>query len=560
MHPLKHKGVKSGTSLTNAQVAQKRVWHNKRLVQQFSFRAFMPVEANGVKDGADTSVFTRFVCHNFFRHKFSEMASARTSAGKLDWNSTLGVDASFIRKIPDSLLSSNPNVNPPQYGTWPFPPLSDGAVPLPIWSSSSKYDLNLISAMRTPLQNQYMYSLCTKQHLENCSWNLNPLKTRIASIPTAPLVVQPVYQYGNAPVAERNDLITSVNNGYATQSMPNRQNGFGNETESNQEYTYDVQLAGGSVHYTFANESTCPVIIDIVIHTIKKGQTVNCESVRGFNQQAPTPELDTNDNKGIDFIGETYKQGFKNMVTQKAGIGPLNLAGREPNEGDCLYDAKTPFMPASALKHIPSVRHNAPTYNPSYPNPPAYVGAPFKQAGRDQFIIAAGAQRSWSMPLCSESYSSQKFRQGRGAGNVQAVPWNNDIDIKDMVNFEGFVDPEILDEHAYALSFGFSSVATPLFEGSIDPTATVDPTVIDRSACGVNVRVTGSYKENIAPACLKHQSDMIFVDGQTVRPSYSHSGPTPPTFHANIANSTQCVRTSSPRSANIGVGSVNAHL
>lgn len=558
MQPLKHKGVKHGTSIRNAKREQSKVWSNTKINQQFSFRAFFQVEENGVKEGSPL-IKTRFVCHNVFRHKFAQMCSASTGAGHLDWNSTLGPDSSYIRALPNLAMPAGTT----SYGTWPY--ALNGSNPSN-YTSSSKYDLNLKSAMRTPLQDQYMYSLVTKQHLENTSWNLNPLKTRAPS----PLVIpssggnsgfEPVTQYANAPKADRGASIASQENMYAVQSMPNRQNepgvggAFLNENDI-QQFTYDVQLAGGTLNYTFANESTCPVVIDIVIHTIKKGKTIGIESVRGFSQQQPFPEAVTSYGGGADFIGQAYQDGYKNYTTKYQGQGPLELAGRDPDSADCLYDAKTPFMPAKALRHLPYVRSAGPPYPSGDPAYKAVVGAPFKQAGRDQFIIAGGAQRSWSMPLCSESYSSQDFRQGRG------YPFSTpDVDIFAMPGFANSVQPEVLDEHSYVVSFGFSSVATPLFEGlnDGDPT-TLEPTVIDRSASSVNVRVTGNYTENLAPACLASNTKSNFIDGQTERPYYGNTLIAPPTFNANIADAAQSTRSSSKASALIGVGSVNSEL
>ena len=548
MQPLKHKGVKKGDAIRNAKREQQKVWKNTRINQQFSFRAFFQIDQNGVKE-ASPVIQTRFVCHNVFRHKFAQMCSASTGAGSLDWNSTLGPDSSYIRALPDSAMTTGT-----AWGTWPYTP--NGSNPTN-YTSSSKYDLNLKSAMRTPLQDQYMYSLVTKQHLENTSWNLNPLKTRTPIPSTASTIeaVEPVTQYANAPVADRGGSIASSANMYAVQSMPNRQN-KPEGTSNTQQFTYDVQLAGGALNYTFANESTCPVIIDIVIHTIKKGKTVGVESVRGFHQQQPFPEAVTNAGIGLDFIGETYKEGYKNYTTAFQGRAPLELAGRDPDPSDCLYDAKTPFMPAKALKYVPFVRPEN-----HYPGEPgvvttAPVGAPFRQVGRDQFIIAGGAQRSWSMPLCSESYTSSDFRQGRGYGFIHP-----DTDISQMPGFSNSVQPEVLDEHSYVLSFGFSSVATPLFEGLNDGDPnTLDPTVIDRSASSINVRVTGNYTESLAPACLASNTRSNFIDGQTERPFYGNSLVAPPTFNANIADNAQSTRSQSKASALIGIGPVTDEL
>ncbi|AXH76513.1 MAG: putative capsid protein [Circoviridae sp.] len=558
MTPLKHKGVKNGTSVRNAKACQQKVWKNTKINQQFSFRAFFKIAENGVTE-ASQIVQTRFVCHNLFRHKFAQMASSTTGAGSLDWNSTLGPDSSYIRALPD--LAMPPGTT--AYGTWPYKP--NGTNPSN-YTSSSIYDLNLKSAMRTPLQNQYMYSLVTKQHLENTSWNLNPLKTRAPVpqlFPMEPDGFEPVTQYANAPKADRGDSIISQENVYAIQSMPNRQNKpvsaapfLGNN--DTQQFTYDVQLAGGSLNYTFANESTCPVVIDIVIHTIKKGKTVGVESVRGLKQQQPFPEAVVGANSiGLDFIGQAYQDGYANYTTKYQGQAPLTLAGRDPNPHDCLYDAKTPFMPAKALKYLPYVRAKLdaevipPLPGSAYQAAP---GIPFKQAGRDQFIIAGGAQRSWSMPLCSESYSSQDFRQGGGAPSD-----DYDVDIANMPGFGGNIQPEVLDEHSYVVSFGFSSVATPLFEG-VNNLEDPDPTVIDRSASSINVRVTGNYTENLAPACLASNTKSNFIDGQTERPFYGNGLVAPATFNANIADSTQSVRDSNTKSATIGVGPVNSEL
>jgi len=475
-----------------------------------------------------------------------------------DWNYTLGPDKSFVRKQPP--LGSAQDLLGPD--------LSD----------------DLMSPYRAPQNGTYMYSTLTMQALENIGWNLNPMKFRrpqntqigmpgLTTTDYDPFkfinILQPPLLYPNAPVnvstnydgsgiaygsgprdIELFDGYNSHFSGYKwARSFPNLQS-YGSTATQKQPFdgivisgaigeqldattsAYQSQFGPGSVHYTFANNGSCPIIVDVVVHTIKKGKVVNTTTIPILNQtdQGVNNPSWTGYGKfqNRDSLALTYGNSY--MGQQLAQNGGTDLNGRQPLPQDVYFDAKTPFIPATLLTR-PFKPATTAAFDVLDPGGSWYAGHPYKQDMRDQFVVAAGAQRSWSFTLPSLNYYSPSYRQGGGPTVINASTGTisgQDAQISaalSVASSQAGVDQgpipnndwSVCDDLSYIVTIGCSAVPMPVLEGA-------SGSVVDRASGGINVSVTGTYSEMPMPVYVKEKSDKWNLNGALSRPAFDGGG------------------------------------
>lgn len=486
-----------------------------------------------------------------------------------DWNYTLGPDKAYVRKLPPAGTAQD--------------------------TSSSNLDASLVSPFRLPQNGTYMYSTLTMQSLENIGWNLNPFKfkrpqnTSIGAPGTSTAgynqyeffkVLQPPLLYQNAPynvcafyngaaitagtdsrdIDNTDGVQTEFYGHHWCRSYPNLQDPCNGTLTTAQAQpfdsmqtvapavvstqpnstatTYQSQFGPGSVHYTFANNGNAPVIVDIVVHTVKKGKIVNSFNIPVLNQS----------NQGVndpswqgfgrfqraDSLAISYGCGY---VAQQLGqTGGTDLNGRSPKPQDCVFDAKVPFMSASLLK-IPNKPTTTAVFGPPnsilFPAGYEYAGHPWKQDMRDQFVVAAGAQRSWTFTLPSMNYFSPDYRQGGGATSIDftsesglATGVDNAITSSLVANAgPQMVQPgndfSIVDDLSYIVTIGCSACPMPVMELN---SAWPSGSIVDRSSGGINVSVTGSYTEMPMPVYVKEKRTKWNVNGALTVPSFTDGG------------------------------------
>jgi len=600
--PLKRSGGRGPDKVSSVR-KQFQAWDGAKCTNDFAFKMVLPAStfvSSGILDPLQR--ITRFVVNNVFRHKNSAACdpnpATHVNAGTLeesvnqinfsgwtgmstghnaygaaagapgftagistDWNYTLGPDATFARQVPPK-----------------------GALQVGTNSSLVGLAENVITPYRNPQNGSYMYSTLCMQTLENVGWNLNPMKIRRPTNvalddagastydPLSTFQIDSVVKcYANAPWNDgptwKGTFPCTYSGWKWCQSFPNRQlsehpnqltvspnlqDPMGTVTgnPSSLSYTdtttkYQSQFGPGSLSYTFGNNSSAPCVIDIVVHTIKKGKVVNSLSIpvldqvnKGINEfPVPTvpPTLST-----FDTLGQTYSANY--LQKELARVGAVNLLGRAPIGLDVLYDAKTPFLPASCLKIAPNTKSDV-NFSSATPTK-AFTGVPFKQDCRDQFVIAAGSQKSWTFSLPSMNYDASKYRQGGGpkkglAGDDPVNPQSWDIYVTNAASGSpGRItncpenDYAICDDLSYIVTIGCSALPTVVVENGIS--------VLDRQSGGVNVSVTGTYKESPLPVYAKEVSSKWYSNSALSRPGYYLTAP--PTAHADLLSLGSAVR------------------
>lgn len=433
---------------------------------------------------------TRFMCQNVFRHAYAPIGSINNVS--TNWHRTLGPDNSGTRLSPPS-------------GTL------KGGVFVPAGMST-----NLLSPYRTPDNLDWMFCRLPLQALENIGWNANPLKLRTIQYEAdqTPGVDQ-VLAMNQLTVYKNAELSQYVGTGNIWRdtpdfSLPGQQplpatngNGF-----SGTSYLYKSQNGYGKIDYTFNNDGTAPIVIDIVINRIKKGQTT------------PVLQNYVAGGDGLDVIQELYGQGYINKSLANRGV--VNLQGDAPLASDAWADAKKEFLPAGCLR-AGGKFSDEDHIGTSDPNP-------IKQVGRDQFIIPAGASRSWTTTLPKMSYYAPDYdTTSQADGSVRGL----------------------LDDRCFIFSLGFSTLPVPMVERSGTNTA-----VIDRRSTSVNCSVTGSYSEVAHPAFIHKDETHFQIYGALEEPVYFGSAG-PALASVNIAYAVQTTRSAAADSALIEVRAVN---
>jgi len=469
LRPIKFKsGESAGPTMVNAWERQLSLYKPQVIQHAFAFKMIL-VPPSTLQAG-DSLPVSRFFVHNNFRHVNPEPSNTSNAVGNYGannggWNNSLGPDKSYVRK-------SVPNGGS-AYAQFP--------------TTHGMTDA-LVSPYRYPLSAAWMYSRLTRQNMENLGWNANPIKLAQISPGTSGLYTPSAVSlqvYDNAPLD---------NSGACTRSMPNQipRDSLGAGTTGDS-YYYKSQCGVGKVSYNFSNDGSNPVVIDVVITRLKRNETSSSQT---------------------EMIAQ-YQQGYLNYCF--ANRGQANFNGETPQIVDVTTNARGPFLPAKALD---SLRVE--------PGTATRADMKFKQVGRDQFIIAGGASRNWSMDFEALSYDARKYIQN---GTV------------------------ILDDISYTISLAVSGLPVPFVETSAEGAAAPITAVIDKRGAGANVSVTGFYREVVHPVYICKEFPNTFVNGNLDVPMYTQPGSI--TGNVDIASLGQATRSDTLSSAYIKLGPSN---
>ena len=471
-------GEAPGPDPHDAFLAEKMLFAGQKVSIAFAFKGILDAS---LLAGVDV-IPTRFYTHNVFRHTNAAACGVTPLGGPyapttLLWNATLGPDSSLIRQAP---------------------PVGSCNAPAPLLAAGFSTDIR--SAFRSPPSGTIMYSRLTRQNLENFMWNANPMKVAFMQIPgggpPAPLALVNMQVYRNAVADPTGIDYTSLPWDQQSEFAP----APGTTPQTNRGYYYKCQSKQGHVAYQFNNDGTSPIVIDVVITRIKRGMEVDI------------------DNGCLD---TSYTSGYANYMNNQSL--QQNYAGQPFLPTDCLDNARVEFLPAKALKFaIPVVG--------------ALGGSetlrPFKQVARDQFIVAGGSTRPWSMDFQSLNYNANDYTQTPVTG------------------YDGSIKA---DDLTYIVSIAVSTLSVPLAEFTASAMS-----VVDRSPQSVNCSITGIYTENPLPVYLSRLSAQTYVQGALDNTWYSDPEEIIPTLYGiDIANAGNTVRSANQSTAYIQVGPTN---
>lgn len=565
-------GVK-GPALTDARhaLASSVTYGSKSVAVGFAMKAVKPYVVPINLDGAENSLAREntdntFITTHVFRHKDPRVMSPTMGQNSKYWNYTLGPDLAFNRRAAGG-------ADPSTYGTAFTPPT--GFLP------------DFKSAERFPKSQHDMCPRYNVEANEQNSWNLNPMKVISSTIDesigqqgypvtTPPTIwvprAQPMYTFANVipppvPLADTeqfgNQIFQSVpasqtcefpakwfsvppiNATWAVGQEPLIPPYNGPLSIGNPDGFYKVQSGEGELNYTFANNGTCAVVVDLVVTKLKEGSII----------------YDTNnfDGSGVN-NRNAYWQGLKAQVQdgyncQMKGLHSSTIMGGQNIDSNVpISDMKHEFLPKRFFKQ---------GIAPSQPQPSSTTGDPassvpgpkYKFIARDQFIIAPGATKPWRTKLPSMSYDARKYRNfnANAEDATGPPPQYDDVDAD-----RPFPNRVVYDDRCYALSWRFSNVSVPVAEKNTDAALANTVAVISRGATDINVGVEGSYIEHPAPVFKVKGSKQMFNAGVLANPFYTNSTPYPKLSHIDIANSGQAVRTAGEETSYINLGATNS--
>lgn len=537
-----------------------------------------------------------FITTHVFRHKDPRGMSVGMGDNSTLWNYTLGPDNAYARRKPGAL---------------PGDPLGTAISP------PSDYSDLLVTAERFPATQHDMiprYSIDANE--DNC-WNLNPCKmiglnfeTPVEAVQSAasagnpgPLEkykyvprAQPLYTFANTqpPPVPVDQPITGDQQQFGPQifqSIPasqttGRSASWWSQSEivipgsSNIDNVvigvgkpdgyYKVQSGHGSVNYTFSNNGTCPVVVDVVVTNLKKGKVIYDSANFVKNDPGPPAVVTNNRNAYSKYLFEQVSDGYN-----KAMVGAESCStfgGQGIFAPQVISDMKQEFLPQKYFKKgvcksqpNPGDSNQIPLEpvpgqdTPSYPSIP---GPQFNFIARDQFIIAPGASKPWRTTLPCMDYDARKYRSfdSNEMYDAQGAAYTRP---KDLPANDPFLNRVVYDDRCIGISFRFSNVSVPVVEhaktGSAGATVG-SVAVIDRGATDINVTCTGNYVEHPHPVYKVKTNPEMFAQGVTTEPFYD------PTVdfsqvnidHIDIVNSAAAVRTAGQASAFSQLGATNS--
>lgn len=415
--------------LHNAFAEQIKAWEPVLCKMQFAYKALLPV--NWIVNDYPA---TRFYTHQFYRHSAVVNNSLHADTTTL-WNQTLGPDASLIRQAPPA-----------------------GSA----FSAPAGYNTSLVSPFRYPQSGNWQGVRLTRVLLENIGWNANPLKLVGAGADsiggsTTILSTNTQMVYSNCPLQNVDSIV-------AAQSLPAVQpRDMSNSTTASNSTGcyYRCQQAVGGINYQFANDGTAPVVVDVVVTKMKKGQKFS--TLQNYT----------------DALYNSFSQGYLNMCFGNRGV--VDLQGLYPVASDVFTNSKVEFMPEKALAFYDQNAVNSGQ---------APRGITF--VARDQFIIDAGSVKPYGLNLPALNYDPRDY---------------------DQSNYH-------VDDLTYCVSIAFSTVAVPAVE-----TGTVGVSVIDRRGAPLNVAVTGVYTEKVHPVYMAEYNNNFYVNGILQTPYFGATPP-----------------------------------
>lgn len=359
-----------GAKIHNAFAEQIKAWEPVTAKCSFAYKGLL-----NVSFVASDHPKTRYYSHQFFRHCHLGINNQSHADNTTAWNTTLGPDASFTRLVPASGGSA--------------------------YTAVTVANTTLSSAYRFPPSGSTQVIRLTRNMLENIGWNANPFKhvTATTTAVNNTLTTSTPVVYADASTY----AVDTIAN--ATKSLPSQQprnmSIGGALTDSASSY-YRSQFGSGLVNYQFCNDGTTPIVVDVVITKLKKGEVVGTPSDYVINLES------------------AYKQGYLNMCLGNRGV--VDLGGDGLNSSDIFSDSKVEFMPAKCLKY----------YNKANTNEPR----PFVHVVRDQFIVDAGSVKPYEFKMPSINYYAADY---------------------DALN-------NYVDDLTYCVSIAFSTLSTPCIE------------------------------------------------------------------------------------------------
>lgn len=478
--PIKHKtGEHPGPSSPKDPFqCELQLYRGLSLNMDFAFRLYLPSSDYGTQ----YPVTRTYVNHMFRHYNYATYSATSTyGPGTLAWQDTLGPDNALVRQA----IPAGPVI------------AAQAAV-----FTAAGLNNTLNSPVRTPVSGQFMYPRMTQQLVENMGWAAHPDKT-YSMLPGTGSVIASTNKLVYANAASGSSASQPV-------SLPAQQPVVPG-TLGNSPYYYRCQQSKGKITYNFGNDSSVPAVVDIVITKIKKGQTWDV---------ATAPDLFT----------DVVKSGYSRKSTAISSLA--GLAGASPQSNQCLVDSKVPFIPSYVFKYA---ENQDGTSSTSF-----FANQPFRFVSRDQFIISAGATRSWSFDLPALDYDPR--RMGVTNSSLNGLPHYGN-------------------ENSYIVSIAISTPNVPLIErGQVTGVVNDNYSVVDRRSADVAVSCTGSYHEYVHPVYLS--SDTVVtpqIFGSLDQPHYTTAPTLPGTLQfANLANSSQATRSSAETSAILAVGAVSS--
>lgn len=532
-----------------------------------------------------------FITTHVYRHKDPRGMSPSMGDNSNLWNFTLGPDAAFARRKPDSAGGS-------------------GALGTAI-EEPDGYDKSLKTAERFPTTQRDCIPRYSVDANEQNSWNLNPCKTigvdfetPVTALqyiaPPGPVPVgppaeyayvpraQPMYTFANSqpPPIPLGQPVSGTEQQYGPQifqSIPASQTtgrsaawystpSTGADNQGNVQVQvgapdgyYKVQSGQGSLTYNFSNNGTVPIVVDVVVTNLKKGKVIYDSA--NFNKKANTSGVYENQRNA--YSKALFEQVSKGYVNAHQGADSCSVFGGQGIEDQTpISDMKHEFLPEKYFKL--GIAKSQPTPGdpaaiPVLPFPalpdPTYAGVPgpqFNFIARDQFIIAPGANKPWRTTLPAMDYDARKYRSFDADGIYDLATTTDPAGPVDADANKPFLNRVVYDDRAIAVSFRFSNVAVPIAEVSSTSTAG-EIAVIERGAAGLNVSCNGTYVEHPHPVYKVKANPTMYAQGVTAQPYYTTDTPQNVKLgQVDIVNSTHSVRFADESSAYVQVGPTNS--
>ncbi len=498
-----------------------------------------------------------FITTHIFRHKDPRPMGKSMGSNSTLWNYTLGPDLAYNR---DGVVGTA--INPP-----------------------AGFVKEFRSAERFPLTQKDCVPRYSVESNEDNSWNLNPCKvistttfegainTVSPGIDTFVPRAQPMYTFANTqpppiltdgspeqfgpqvfqsvPASRNTDQESKWYSVPAPLSLPNA---LANVPVGIPDGYYKVQSGKASLNYSFSNNGTCAVVVDVVVTKLQKGNEIFDAS--NFSNSGEGPRLNERSAYSAGLF-EQVSNGY--LSTMKGSTSATVLGGQGLHPSDPISNMKHEFLPEKYFKRGLAPSQQTPgevTVGASPANPTLSIPGPkYKFVARDQFIIAPGATKPWRSSLPGMDYDARKYRNF----NPNGLPDADGTIPTDKAQDELFTNRVVYDDRCFAVSFRFSNVAVPLAEPN-----TTDGTqvaVIERGATDINVSCTGSYVETPRPCYKVKASKTLFNQGVVANPFYTPDGALDPASvpkPIDIVNSAHAVRFATQDSAYMSVGATNS--
>lgn len=359
-----------GAKIHNAFAEQIKAWEPVTAKCSFAYKGLLNVAFT-----AGVNPKTRFYTHQFFRHASLSINSSTHADNTTAWNNTLGPDSSYTRLVPASGGSA--------------------------YAVLAGVNTTLKSPYRFPQTGGHQAIRLTRNMLENIGWNANPYKHMTATTTT----LSSTLTYTTPVVYADASNYVIDNASQATKSLPSQQPRNMSQADgavgSASSY-YRSQFGSGLVNYQFCNDGTTPIVVDVVITKLKKGEAVGAPSTYVTN------------------LENAYKQGYLNMCLGNRGV--VDLEGEGINSSDVFDNSKVEFMPAKCLRY----------YNRANTNEPR----PFVHVVRDQFIVDAGSVKPYEFKMPPINYYAPEYN----------------------------AENDFIDDLTYCVSVAFSTLSTPAIE------------------------------------------------------------------------------------------------